>query len=323
MRGSSEKFLIKTLDQYGFHKIDSCEKFNPLGQTWELDAKLGSGYFWSYYHTDLFNIKIHDFSFHSDTIVESDMPESLNIAYYTSISGEELNPYRRLNANCVRSHLNGYKTFKAVMHKNIPIHSIGIEIMPAYYEDYLQQMYPGEYISPYDAFLEVDETSNFPEMVMLLHEIETYKEAGMAGRLFFQGKVAEAISLVFERKKKIRENDKTIVSSADMQQIMTVTSFISGHYAFDLTIEQLAQIACMSETKLKRLFKQVHQCTILEFIQSLRVSQAEYLLSHTDHPIKQVAESVGYTHTSHFADLFRKTTGLLPGEYRKMSQRRP
>ena len=28
---------------------------------------------------------------------------------YTSISGEELNPYRRLNANCVKSHLNGYK----------------------------------------------------------------------------------------------------------------------------------------------------------------------------------------------------------------------
>ena len=36
--------------------------------------------------------------------------------------------------------------------------------------------------------------------------------------------------------------------------------------------------------------------------------QAEYLLSHTDHSIKQIAESVGYTHTSHFADLFRRTT---------------
>lgn len=185
MYKSSEKALLQILDNYGFQKIENCDKYNPLGQTWKLAEKIGSGYFWSYYLKDMFGIKIHDFSFFNETIIEADMPEGLNIAYYTSISGEELNPYKRLNANCVKSHLNGYKPFKAVIHKNIP----------------------------------------------------------------------------------------------------------------------------------------VHQCTVLEFIQNLRVSQAEYLLSHTDHSIKQIAESVGYTHTSHFADLFRRTTGLLPVEYRKMAQR--
>lgn len=318
----SEKALIKTLDQYGFKETANCSRYNALGQTWQLDEKIGEGYFWSYFSADLFSIKIHDFTFNSDTIVESDMPEGLNIAYYTSISGEELNPYRRLNANCVRSHLNGYKTFKALMHKNIPIHSIGIEIMPAYYEDYLRQMYPGEYASPYDAFLEVDETSEFPEMIALLQEIKSYKETGMAGLLFYQGKVSEIVSLVIERKKRVKELKDVAVSPIDMIQIMTITSYISGHYASELTIGQLAQIACMGETKLKKLFKQVHQCTIIEFIQNLRVSQAEYLLSHTDYPIKQVGQSVGYRHTSHFADLFRRTTGLLPGEYRKMAQRK-
>ena len=164
MQKSSEKALLQILDNYGFQKIENCDKYNPLGQTWKLAENIGSGYFWSYYHNDMFGIKIHDFSFSSETIIEADMPEGLNIAYYTSISGEELNPYRRLNANCVKSHLNGYKPFKAVIHKNIPVRSIGIEIMPAYYEDYLQRLYPGEYASPYDAFLEVDETTNFPEM---------------------------------------------------------------------------------------------------------------------------------------------------------------
>lgn len=321
MYKSSEKALLQILDNYGFQKIENCDKYNPLGQTWKLAENIGSGYFWSYYLKDMFGIKIHDFSFFNETIIEADMPEGLNIAYYTSISGEELNPYKRLNANCVKSHLNGYKPFKAVIHKNIPVHSIGIEIMPAYYEDYLQRLYPGEYASPYDAFLEVDETTDFPEMVKLLHSIEEYKESGMAGLLFFQSKVAEAVSLVLERKKQVKELETIAISPADMKQIMTVTSFISGHYAFDLTIPQLAQIGCMGETKLKKLFKQVHQCTVLEFIQNLRVSQAEYLLSHTDHSIKQIAESVGYTHTSHFADLFRRTTGLLPVEYRKMAQR--
>ena len=35
-----------------------------------------------------------------------------------------------------------------LIHKNIPIRSIGIEIMPAYYEDYLKKQYPDEYRNP-------------------------------------------------------------------------------------------------------------------------------------------------------------------------------
>lgn len=140
MRLSNEKALIQILDKYGFHQIENCSKFNPLGQTWKLSEELGTGYFWSYYLKDMLGIKIHDFSFSNETIIEADMPEGLNIAYYTSISGEELNPYRRLNANCVKSHLNGYKPFKAVIHKNIPVRSIGIEITVAKYYEMMQKM---------------------------------------------------------------------------------------------------------------------------------------------------------------------------------------
>ena len=44
----------------------------------------------------------------------------------------------------------------------------------------------------------------------------------MAGRLFFQGKVAEAVSLVLERKKQVKELEAVTISQADMRQIMTV-----------------------------------------------------------------------------------------------------
>ena len=93
------------------------------------------------------------------------------------------------------------------------------------------------------------------------------------------------------------------------------------HYAFPLSIGLLTQIACMSETKLRRLFKQVHHCTIKEYIQNQRIAHAEFLLSHTDRPIQQITESIGYSHSGHFASLFRRTTGLLPGEYRRMTRK--
>ena len=40
----------------------------------------------------------------------------------------------------------------------------------------------------------------------------------------------------------------------------------------------LTQIACMGTTKLKSCFKKYYDCTITEYIQQRRMSQAEYLL---------------------------------------------
>ncbi|MFR8229311.1 MAG: helix-turn-helix domain-containing protein [Anaeromassilibacillus sp.] len=51
------------------------------------------------------------------------------------------------------------------------------------------------------------------------------------------------------------------------------------------------------------------------------MSQAGHLLSDTDLNIGQIAKTVGYTSASRFAKLFRKSTGLLPGEFRKKAQK--
>jgi AraC-like DNA-binding protein len=65
-------------------------------------------------------------------------------------------------------------------------------------------------------------------------------------------------------------------------------------------------------------FKLIHGCTITEFIQQTRMEHAEFLLSHTDLSIAQIAQTIGYSNASRFAELFKKKVGVLPGEYRKI-----
>lgn len=74
----------------------------------------------------------------------------------------------------------------------------------------------------------------------------------------------------------------------------------------------------MGNTKLKKTFKQVNGCTITEYIQQARMGQAEFLLSHTDLNIAQIAKTVGYSNPSRFAELFSRNVGILPGKYRKL-----
>lgn len=47
-------------------------------------------------------IKIHNFSFHEDSLLEFSLPECLSITRYDSISGEELAPYRRVHQDLYR-----------------------------------------------------------------------------------------------------------------------------------------------------------------------------------------------------------------------------
>ena len=68
--------------------------------------------------------------------------------------------------------------------------------MPAYYEDYLKKQYPEEYRNPVEAFRKIDQTTDFPEMSRLLSEVQNYRGDGIAAKLFYESKVAEALSLV-------------------------------------------------------------------------------------------------------------------------------
>ena len=317
-------FYVTQFAERGFtpapNSLDYCE----VGTTWQLNDKIGTGTFWIYNRQDLFDIKIHGFYLNEDTILDFNWPECLSIMQFDSISGEELSPYRRLEAGSVKSFIGGYSTYKVLIHKKIPIRTVGIEIMPAYYEDYLKEQYPDEYANPLKAFEAVGQTADFPDMSRLLKQVEAYKGSGISAGLFYEGKVAEASSLIVEwsRLQQQRKEVRKKLSVQDVQQLENLTLYLNDHCIQDIPLEQIVRISCMSARKLQTAFKEYHGCTITEYIQQRRMSQAETLLAKTDLSIGQVAQSVGYTSASRFAELFRKSTGLLPLEYRKVSQRK-
>ena len=319
---SVEHYYQDNLLKHGFSEIPSCNNYCPIGKLFKVPEKQGHGLYWVYGEKNLYDIKIHDFYYHEDSFVSLETPECLSITYYDSIAGEELTPYRRLTAGCVKAFIGGYKPYWAIFHKYIPIRCIGIEIMPAYYERYLKTAYPNEYIDPHDAFCTVDQTHHFPEMIKLLRQVWSYQGDGIAAKLFFESKVAEAISLTFEYGKHQKSKYVAQLSNQDMKSLENVTAYINDHFNCDISLEHLSKISCMGATKLRSSFKQVYECTISEYIQQRRFSHAEILLASTNFTIEQIASSVGYCNAGRFAHSFKKNTGLFPAEYRKMSQRK-
>jgi transcriptional regulator GlxA family with amidase domain len=67
----------------------------------------------------------------------------------------------------------------------------------------------------------------------------------------------------------------------------------------------------------KRRFKNATGLTVIDYVQRLRVERAKSLLEGGDAAVDDVSWRVGYEDVAFFRRLFKRTTGMAPGAYRK------
>ena len=85
-----------------------------------------------------------------------------------------------------------------------------------------------------------------------------------------------------------------------------------------LTAENLAEeLSCTAPT-LKKYFRKVYGIPMYTFLQEVRMKRAQEILRTTKKSIAEIAEETGYTNTSKFCSLFKKTYGVTPLEYRRL-----
>ena len=56
--------------------------------------------------------------------------------------------------------------------------------------------------------------------------------------------------------------------------------------------------------------------TPIEYCRAVRIARARELLECGNTPQKEIAQSLGYNDVASFARVFRKVTGLAPGDHR-------
>lgn len=72
------------------------------------------------------------------------------------------------------------------------------------------------------------------------------------------------------------------------------------------------------ERSLKRRFKAATGSTLIGYVQNLRIEEGKRLLESTDAASDDIAPAVGYENPAFFRRLFKRSTGLTPGQYRRM-----
>lgn len=83
----------------------------------------------------------------------------------------------------------------------------------------------------------------------------------------------------------------------------------------DLCNASLAQNARISESYLRKLFRQKYRTTPKQYILELRIQKAKLLLSEDLASVAEVAERCGFSGVYHFSKAFKARTGSSPTQY--------
>jgi len=100
-------------------------------------------------------------------------------------------------------------------------------------------------------------------------------------------------------------------------RIQSVASYVSEHFAEDLSIPQLAARTGLSESAFKQTFAKVFSMTPGHYLITIRLNAVRKLLETTDKLISEIALETGFFDQSHLTRIFKKERGMTPGEYRR------
>ncbi len=116
---------------------------------------------------------------------------------------------------------------------------------------------------------------------------------------------------------KLTRNAVEPEESEGENRITNVIRYLHENYAEKITLEELSARFFVSQYFLCHEFKRYTNCTIIQYVNSLRISHAQRLLEETDQSITEISMQTGFLNVTHFNRVFRSVTGRSPSQSRK------
>ena len=103
-----------------------------------------------------------------------------------------------------------------------------------------------------------------------------------------------------------------------MRQI--VVDYLTPHLNEQFTIQSLSEMAQVSQTSFRRLFKAHTGKSPSDYIRELRMTSAARMLLTSDREIAEIGYQVGFSDANYFSRTFRQVFGVSPHQYRRISR---
>lgn len=99
--------------------------------------------------------------------------------------------------------------------------------------------------------------------------------------------------------------------------VITAMDHIYDNLHSKISEEDIAESCGLSAPYLSRLFHKEVGVTLSAYIAVKRVETAQNMLKYSDYSPQDIGEYLAFNSNSHFISVFKKYTGMTPGEFRK------
>lgn len=99
--------------------------------------------------------------------------------------------------------------------------------------------------------------------------------------------------------------------------VQRTIAYIDAEISGDLQLQTLARLQNINASYLSTLFRKETGHTITDHINAKRMEHAAHLLQSTRLQVQSIAQHCGISDANYFSKLFKKHTGVTPGEYRR------
>src|SRR5574337_2578 len=98
-------------------------------------------------------------------------------------------------------------------------------------------------------------------------------------------------------------------------RVQQAQRFIHNNFFVDISLDQVANTACISKYHFSRIFKETTGLTYQSYLNRVRIEQAKKLLEDDALSITDVGYFVGYSDLTHFERVFKKLVASTPSQY--------
>ena len=100
-------------------------------------------------------------------------------------------------------------------------------------------------------------------------------------------------------------------------EMKKILNYITENLREEISLDTIAAFVNMNSSYFSRYFKSKTGGNFIDFLTSMRIEKAKELLAETDLSIEEISAMVGHVNKAYFTKVFKKVTGVNPGEFRR------
>lgn len=143
-----------------------------------------------------------------------------------------------------------------------------------------------------------------------------YIEKKEAYETYIKAYIYSIIALLY--RERVLINIESFFDVKAIDKIMPVLHYVHSNYHKPIKLEELSSILNLNHSYFCRLFKKLTNSTFTNYLNFVRICNAERLLSSTKKTILEISLETGFSSVSYFNRTFKRFKNCAPTAYRKI-----